>query len=372
MKIGIDGRLWSESGIGRYIRNLVENLGEVDTQNSYVLFLLKKNLEVSLPQNFKKVEADIPWYGFAEQLKFPKIVDSQKLDLMHFPHFNIPIFYKGKFIVTIHDLIHQHFKMKRATTLNPLVYQIKHLTYKQVFTQSLKKSRKIITVSDYVKTCLIREMKVDDKKISVTKEAVEDKVINLSKKINEKDIKNILDKFKIRPPFLFYVGNAHPHKNVEGLIKAFLEIRRSYQYLQLVLSGNDHYFWQKIKKEYAQSEIIFTGHVSDEELVALYKSCRAFVMPSFEEGFGIPLLEAMACETAVVSSNKASLPEVGGDAVLYFDPKNQKDMVDKISQVLNSNNLRKDLIEKGEKRYKNFSWRDLATETMQTYQKIDS
>ncbi len=183
------------------------------------------------------------------------------------------------------------------------------------------------------------------------------------------------NKFSIKPPFIFYVGNAHPHKNVEGLIKAFLNLRQKYQYLQLVLSGNDHYFWDRVKKEFNQKDIIYTGFVSDEELVALYKSSQVFVMPSFEEGFGIPILEAMAFNTPVVSSNAGSLKEIGGDAALYFDPsprhsersEESNDMEEKIMKVLNDQKLGKELIEKGKKRVKLFSWKNLAEETLKIY-----
>lgn len=362
--------MWSESGIGRYIRNLVENLGEADRQNKYVLFLLKKNLNVIVPENFSKVEADIPWYGFSEQIKFPQIIKSQKVDLMHFPHFNVPVLYRGKFIVTIHDLIHQHFRMRRASTLNPLIYQIKHLSYKQVFYQSLKNSQKIITVSDYVKDCLKKEMSVPERKIIVTKEAAEERIITQSQKISSARIEETLKKLNIRTPFIFYIGNAHPHKNVEGLIKAFLILKDKFPDLQLVLAGNDHYFWGRIKKEFQNKDINYPGYITDDELICLYKSAEAFVMPSFEEGFGIPILESFACECPVISSNRASLPEVGGNACLYFDPSDISDITEKIAKVLDSQTIRNELIEKGLSRYRDFSWKKLADETMSVYNQI--
>ena len=138
--------------------------------------------------------------------------------------------------------------------------------------------------------------------------------------------------------------------------------------LKLVLSGSDHYFWSRIKEEFTHKDIIYTGFITDKELVALYKSAECFVMPSFEEGFGIPLLEAMACSCPIISSNAGSLPEVGGNAAIYFDPKNIDDVVDKISKVLNDQKLRKTLIEKGQKRYKLFSWQKLTKQTLEVYQ----
>lgn len=366
-RVGIDARLWSESGVGRYIRNLITKLSKLDHNNQYFIFLQKQNLEIKLPKNFTKVEVNIPWYSLSEQINLPGVLNKLNLDLVHFPHFNVPIFYRGKFVVTIHDLIHQHFKMQRASTLNPLIYHFKHLAYKRVFSSALKRSEQIITVSEFVKGQLRKECNVPGRKITVALEGVEENILDLSERITQKDMKNVLLKFKISPPFLFYVGNAHPHKNVEGLIEAFLTLRRNYQYLKLVLSGSDHYFWQEIREKYDHRDIIYTGFINDPELVALYKSAQCFVMPSFEEGFGIPLLEAMASNCPVVSSVAGSLPEVGGNAALYFDPKRIDDITEKIMFVLNNLNIRKELIGRGQKRFKQFSWDKLAIETLKIY-----
>jgi glycosyltransferase involved in cell wall biosynthesis len=371
MRIGIDARFYSEAGIGRYIRNLISELSKIDNENQYFIFLLNKNFDkVSLPKNFTKVRANFKWYGFSEQIKFPQLLGKYKLDLVHFPHFNIPIFYRGPFVVTIHDLIHQNFQMKRVTSHSPLIYKIKQKGYSKAFSTALKKSQKVITVSDYVKLELIDKWKVGSGKIVVTKEAAEEKFITLSRKISNAQAKKTLDKYNIHPPFIYYLGNAHPHKNVEGLINAFMILRKNYQYLTLVLSGHDHYFWERIKKENQQKDIIYTGYVTDEEAIAILKSAACYVQPSFEEGFGIPLLEAFAVGTPVASSDAASLPEVGGDAATYFDPKNPENMAKIIQNVLNNQKLRTDLIKKGQERYKLFSWEKMAKETLRIYKSV--
>jgi len=363
MKIALDARMLNESGIGRYIRNLIKELQKVDSENEYFVLLLEKDFNsLKLNENFKKVLADIRWYGLAEQIRLPSIINKLKPDLVHFPHFNVPIFFKGKFVVTIHDLIHQHFQMRRATLHDPLTYKVKQIGYKVIFKNAIKKSEKILVPSNYVKNLLTYDWGVKNEKIVVTPEAVDDKIIEKSQ--------ILLKRLNIRQPYIFYVGNAHPHKNVEGLIRVFRELRGKYQYLQLVLAGGDHYFWQRVRKDFQDPNIIYTGTVSDEELVALYKGAKAFVMPSFEEGFGIPLLEAMACGCPVVSSNAGALQEVGGNAAIYFDPHNLEDMIQKISQALNSENLRKSLIEKGKQRVKLFSWEKLARQTLEVYHSV--
>lgn len=358
-KIVIDGRMINESGIGRYIKNLITHLQTLDHKNEYLILHLKEDFQkLEYSKNFHKILANFRWYGVNEQVRLLKVLKELKPDLVHFPHFNIPFFYSGKFIVTIHDLIHQHFSMQRATTHGSVVYKLKQFGYKKVFKKALTSSAKILVPSNFVKEQLITSWNVESQKITVTYEAVDEKILNLSRKILKKDTKK---------PYIFYVGNAHPHKNVEGLIKVFKDLKGKYSNLQLVLSGSDHYFWQTIKKEYQDKDIIYTGQISDEQLTASYKNAICFVMPSFEEGFGIPILEAMACSCPVVSSNAGSLPEIGGDACLYFNPGETKDMYEKIEMVLQSDKLKKDLISKGAARVKGFSWKRLSEQTLEVY-----
>lgn len=381
MRIGIDARMYSQSGIGRYIRNLLNQLEEIDKKNEYFVLLKKEDFDnVDFKKNFQKILADFSWYGVTEQIKLPSILKSLKLDLVHFPHFNVPLFYKGNFVVTIHDLIHQHFNMKRATTHSPFIYKLKQLGYTKIFKNALQRSKKILVPSNYVKNLLTEGWKIRNEKIEVTPEAVDDKMQTIVTKMSTKKIQEMLSDLKIDSPYIFYLGNAHPHKNVEGLIDIFLKLQKKYPDLRLVLSGNDHYFWQKIQKDIMQNGldeyIRFTGYITDEQAVALYKGAVLFVQPSFEEGFGIPLLEAMSCGCPVVSSNAGSLPEVGGlsdgGAVLYFDPKDKEDFFEKIEKVLLSERLRQDLIKKGKERVKEFSWKALAKKTLEVYESCNS
>lgn len=367
MRIGIDCRMWNESGIGRYIRNLVYELAELDHENEYVLFLRKKDV-LQAKVDFQKVVADIAWYGIDEQRKFPKIIYDQKIDLMHFPHFNVPVMYQGKYIVTIHDLIHHKFSMRRASTLGPVIHKIKQLGYRIIFRRAIYGAEKIITVSDYVKNDLIKTYALDESKIVVTPEGVDPEIIKLSKTLTKSESQKIMAKKGIKGDYIFYVGNAHPHKNIEGLIESFVEVQKTFPKLKLVLAGRENYFWHNLMKKYSKiAGIRYLGFLDDKELVAAYKSARLFVLPSFEEGFGIPLLEAFTMQTPVVSSNKASLPEVGGDACIYFDPTNISDMKEKICKVLENIDLRDQLIVKGKQRLANYSWKKMAQETLSVY-----
>ena len=372
MKIAIDARMFDESGIGRYIRNLIEKLSTLDFENDYYILLRKKNYNnLVFNKNFHRVLADFRWYGLSEQIKLPKILNSIDPDIVHFPHFNVPIFYKGKFIVTIHDLIHQHFKMTRSTTHDPILYNLKQFGYSKVFKKAVTDSEIIITPSNYVKNLLITEWNVLAEKIKVTHEGVDEKILENIKNYTNISAERILGKYNITKPYIFYVGNAHPHKNVEGLVKAFSTLKKTHENLSLVLSGGDHYFWQRIRKEVSEKNIVFTNSISDEELAIFYKNAQCFIMPSFEEGFGIPLLEAMSLGCPVVSSESGSLKEIGGDAAIYFNPKNILEMVEKILIILNDEKLRNKLIEKGKKRVKEFSWSILAKQTLEVYKSCE-
>src|SRR3989344_2595269 len=156
MKIGIDARFVGPQGrgLGKYTEKLILNLAKIDAKNQYVIFLREANwsyLPITKYKNFTKILADVPWYSAQEQYKLPPIFKSQNLDLLHVPHFNVPVFYRGKFIVTIHDLIHHKFSETSATTKNPIIFKLKRLGYKKVIENAIYKSEKIITPSKYVK-----------------------------------------------------------------------------------------------------------------------------------------------------------------------------------------------------------------------------
>ena len=173
MKILIDARLFGpeHTGNGRYTMNLIDNLVKVDTKNDYIVLLRRDNYDKSsFPQNWKKVVADFKHYSFSEQFKLPFLISKYKPDVVHFPHFNVPLFYFGKYIVTIHDLIMHKFTGGEATTRRFPVYQIWRLGYHIAFLKAIFGSVKIIVPSQTVKNEVIEYYKVDPKKIVVTYE----------------------------------------------------------------------------------------------------------------------------------------------------------------------------------------------------------
>ncbi|MDD4271954.1 MAG: glycosyltransferase, partial [Patescibacteria group bacterium] len=219
-RIGIDARFYGPlgKGLGRYTQEIVDNIIKLDRDNEYVIFLRRENFNDFKNNNpkVKKVLADIGWYTLTEQILLPYYIWREQPDLMHFPHFNVPIFCPVKFIVTIHDLILIKFPTLRATTLGPVIYKIKNLAYRFVISSAVKRAKKVLAVSDYTKQTIVEQFKIASDKVIVTYEGVAELTKAPFNKGGGGDL--------ISQPYLLYVGNAYPHKNLEGLIKVFSEI----------------------------------------------------------------------------------------------------------------------------------------------------
>jgi len=374
MRIGIDARFLGPlgKGLGRYTQKLVTHLEKIDQQNQYFVFLRKDNWNDYYPtnKNFKKVLADYQWYTWQEQLQMPKILNKYQLDLVHFPHFNVPLGYRRDFVTTVHDLILIQFPTKRATTLGPLLYKFKYFGYRQVIKHAVKKAQRVITVSNYTKKQLVDFFKIKPAKISVTYEAssgVESGQLIMPET-------DFLRDYNITKPYLLYVGNAYPHKNLEGLLKAFKEIaKQEHQRYQLVLVGKNDYFYQRLEKEaealglLKNDQVVFFGFASEKQLADLYRQAELYIFPSFMEGFGLPPLEAMSYELPVVSSDSSCLPEILGEAAMYFNPRDQQSMIKVVRQVLSNQQIQDDLKAQGLKQVQKYSWEKCAQETLAVY-----
>ena len=379
-KIGIDARFYGPigKGLGRYTQEIVDNILKIDSDHDYVIFLRKENINELIVDNYlnvKKVATDVRWYSWKEQLLMPYYIWREKLDLVHFPHFNVPIFVPVKFIVTIHDLILTKFKTVRATTRHPLVYNIKDFFYRIIIKRALRKSKKIITVSDFTKNDIISQFGVNPEKIEVTYEGS----ANLAKGkdslfASKLDSSEVLNQHNIDNPFCLYVGNAYPHKNLFFLIENFKYFYQQDNNLRLVLVGKEDYFYKELKdfscKVFSDSHnfpVIFAGYVPDEQLEVLYKKALVYIFPSKYEGFGLPPLEAMARGCPVLSSNTSSMPEVLGGAALYFDPSDKDDFIKKLNEIIRNEDLRSQMIDRGLKQAKKYNWWDCAFKTFNIY-----
>src|SRR3989344_4650826 len=284
MRIGIDARLWNQTGVGRYIRNLVKNLQEIDFKNEYVLIDKKEDFDAIHNSEFiiqnskwKIVETDIKWHSLKEQIELPKLLNKENLDLVHFPYFSMPLLYKKPFVVTIHDLIVHHFPTGRASTLPFPLYKIKRKGYERVIDHAVKKSEKIIVPLYAVKEDLIRTLNVPAEKIIVTYEGVDKKISNIKYQISN------ITRNKYGKYFL-YVGNAYPHKNLERLIAAFTKFSKKTgtENVKLFLVGKDDFFYKRLEKKVKEQDldsVIFLHNVTDKDLSKFYKNAIALVIP---------------------------------------------------------------------------------------------
>lgn len=379
MRIGIDARFYGPvgKGLGRYTQKLIENLERVDDSNQYFIFLKRDGFRSYEPKNrnFKKVLADYHWYTFSEQLKFPKLLKKYRLDLVHFPHFNVPLFYLGKFVVTIHDLILIHFPTIRSSTLSPVLYWIKFLVYKIVIKSAVYRSNRIIAVSEFTKKDILENYRsVPQEKIQVTYEACEDYCMLSPNKDDE-----ILNRYGIIKPYVVYVGNVYPHKNAESLAMAFKTINKKSQpdhkkeKIGLVFIGSEDYFYKRLKKfveENNISDILFAGFVPDHELDIVFHNALAYARPSLYEGFELPPLEAMAKGVPVISSRHSCATEILGDSAYYFDALDIDEIAQAVRKIADDKGLRDDLIKKGYEQVKKYSWKRMARKTLEVYQSI--
>lgn len=355
----------SFTGIGRYCMELVLQLSKIDTFNSYVLFFNEPEYsKFKVPnERFSKIFVGAKHYSTSEQIGFLKKIKNAKLDLMHFTHFNAPLLYKEPSIVTIHDLTLSFFPGKK---MNRIWHRA---AYQMVLRSAVKKASHIIAVSNHTKEDLKKLLHVKDEKISVIHEGISEGVEVIK---DQERLKKTAQRYKLPERFLLYTGVWRYHKNLVGLIKAFKLIKSEKNYPgKLVLTGKPDPSYPEIKEAIKnlqlEDEVISTGLVPEDDLVALLNLAEVFVFPSFYEGFGLPPLEAFSCGTPVAASNRSCIPEICGDAAVFFDPENEAEMADKINLILKSPSLRDNLIERGFERIKRFSWKNMAKETLEIY-----
>lgn len=367
MTIGIDIRLWNQTGVGRYIRNLVLNLYVIDKKNNYVLFVNSKDrIEVEekiINSKWKVIVTDIKWHSLSEQINFSRIISKENPDLMHFPYISVPVFYNKPYVVTVHDLIPLHFTTGKASTLPLPLYLFKRIGYERVIRNAIKRAQAVIVPSDFVKEDVKKTFKINEEKIVVTKEATEEGLGWNTKEGRQKteDLGQ-----KTNGKYFLYVGNAYPHKNLERLIKGFNIFNK--KNIKLILVGKSDHFYRNLEVKFKSENIIFYGSASEEQLRQLYGNCLALVQPSLMEGFGLTVLEAMANKCLVLASNIPVIRELAKDTIVYFNPLSAEDIA-KQMEFVHLGKTPDDLKEKAYLRSKEFSWEKTAKETLEVYEK---
>lgn len=348
------------TGSGRYVERMIHYLQEVDSAHRYTILVKPADFEGWRPSNanFTKVICPYKEFTFSEQTGFLQQLNKLRADLVHFPFVQQPILYRGLSVTTIQDLTTARF---RNPTKNPVVFTIKQMVYKFVNRYVARKARLLITPSEFVKHDIAQFAGISEDKITVTYEAATELP---------------------RPPepieylqnqrFIMYLGRPLPHKNLWRLVEAYRLLQPDFPGLKLVLASKKDEAYRmiedRIKKEGIEG-VIFTDFISDNALLWLYQHCEAYIFPSLSEGFGLPALEAMAHGAPLVSTNATCSPEIYGDAAHYFNPLDVNDMAAKIKEVLENPDLRKELIEKGQKQAAKYSWRRMAEQTVAVYKK---
>lgn len=327
MRVGIDCRKIADFGIGTYARGLLQGLASLEGNDEYVAFVPPHAV---VPQGIERVIVDVPNYSIREQFVMRRAIAKARIDLFHSAHYVLP-WTSCPSIATLHDVIQFHFPPR-----NPLA----RMYVRVMYPRACRKSVRVITVSEASKRGIVEVLGCDAAKIAVTPNGIDG--IFFEEHPRADDLGR----------YFLYVGNDKPHKNVPRLIDALGNHR-------LVMVG----------AEFAQyrDRVTATGFVSAKRLAEIYRGAIALVMPSLEEGFGLPVAEAMACGTPVIASKIDALREVTGGAALYVDPHSVGDIANALQRMANDESLRAELSMRGKARAQEFTWRRCAERTRDVY-----
>jgi glycosyltransferase involved in cell wall biosynthesis len=369
-KIVIDARMYGaeQTGIGKYIARLLQYVPPLMPEAEFVVFMRQPEFGnfMSPHLNVKKRKTSAYWYGYKEQALFPAEIASEKPDLVHFPHFNVPLLYRGKFIVTIHDLTPHSFPGPKMNSF------WRRSMFRLVFGHALRASHEVIAVSQYTKSDILKRFGkyVLAEKIHVLYEGVDEEFLESGDRSESVRILN--DKYGIARPFILYTGVWREHKNITGLVEAYAMLRNKYkQTYDLVLCGKEQLtypeprlMWERLGMGH---NVKCPGFIPQEDLRHFYRAAALTVIPSFAEGFGFIGLESLACGTPVASSNTTSLPEVLRDAAAYFDPHSTAEMADAMNRILSDSVLRNGLLTGGRRVVSSYDWHTTARATAECY-----
>jgi glycosyltransferase involved in cell wall biosynthesis len=374
VKIAIDIRTIDKprSGVGYYVTNLVEQLMTIDDANRYCLISNDAGFDKGLTGagNFRhchtRISNENHLFGdIWENTVLPRSLEKMGIDIFHGPAFMIPLF-KGdlRTVATIHDIV--------AFILPHTIPKKYSLYMKLLISQVVKRADRIISVSESTKADLVTWLGTPEDKIDVVPQGVSSRFVPASP---DDDGQTIRKKYGIRGDYYLFVGNLEPRKNLIRIMQAFEAARDSLgRDIQLVVCGKKGWLYDDIIAAYHRikrdSEIILTNYVDERDLLGLYQHARIFLFPTLYEGFGMPVLEAMAAGAPVVTSNVSSFPEICGDAALLVDPYDIGAIAGAILDVEDSAELRAELRERGLRRVQDYTWRATAEKTLDVYRSL--
>ena len=367
MRIAIDARKLRDFGIGTYIRNILIELSRLDQTTEYVV-LCRPDDQGSgevLGRNFRMVPETAPTYSIAEQIRIPLSLARERVTMVHEPHYVLPPAIRCRSVVTIHDCIHLMFPQY-------LPSKLAYVYAKGSMWSATRKADRVLTVSEASKRDILRFFDIPPEKVAVIYNAIDERFLGPADTVRM-DLTR--QRYQLDHPFVLYVGNIKPHKNIERLVEAFAIARRTGpDNLTLIIIGDELSKYpvlrQSVHRHKLDKHVRFLGFQPQETLAAFYRLARAFVFPSLYEGFGLPPLEAMACGTPVVTSNVSSLPEICGDAALLVDPHDSNAIADAIILAVTDETLRADMIARGLARARDFSWPQSVGKIHQIYMDV--
>lgn len=361
-KLFINGTILDErpTGLGVYVKNVVSKLKEKD--ENFTVFCPINIEGVDVVKTTEKLKTSYKKKGGLVRFLWTQFVLPFKVgknDIVYHPFQYLSLFSRAKQIITIHDFIPLYY---------PEVAKHQYYYYKFIMPILLKKAYKVICISENTKNDVLKFYNIDSDKLVKIYNGYDRELFNVN---NVRE--DILEKYNITRPYFIAVGAGYSHKNLETALNAFSEIVNKFD-SEFVIVGKDSNYILKlkelVKKLHIEKQVKFIGYVPDEDLPTLYNKSKAFVYPTLYEGFGLPILEAMACETVVLTSNNSSLPEVYGDAALDFDAKDEKEIVNKMKLVLTDSKLREKLIELSKKQIAKFTWDNTAEGVVKIVEKF--
>lgn len=372
MRIAFDIRKLNEFGVGTYIRNLVQNLAELDHEDQFFLVCHERDREElsHLPGNFLFLPDHTNDSSLWNDLYLPYALRKNQIQLLHTPHYQAPRFLRCKSVITVHDCVHILFP-NYAPSKN--AYERARKATKR----TIRSCSHIFAVSEATQRDLIRLFSVPAEKITVVYNAIDERVV---RDVTLEEQRRVLERYQIQDPFLLYAGNIKPHKNIARIIEAFSVLKSElkddsrWKSLKLMIIGDElskHQFLRRtVIRSGVQHEVRFLGFVPYDTLKVFYRSAEIFVFPSLYEGFGLPPLEAMANGTPVLTSNVSSLPEILGDAALMVNPENVFEISKGLKHLLFDSHLRAGLVGKGYQQVRLYSWKIAAKIVWETYRRI--
>jgi len=361
MKIAFDLRRIGNPGIGRYMKCLAESIIAQAPEHEYLLILPPQSERMVHAPNARKLCTSLKYYSFREQFELPRILTRHKVDLLHSPHFLLPLIRPCPAVATIHDVIYMACPEDLPSLAGRLYYRIMMHACSRMATR-------IVTDSKHSKDEIARYLHADPAKIEVVYPAVDP---CFQSPTDAAEVASVWSRFGIDRDYILCVGIYKPRKNHAALLKAFQLLLNSGIQLQLVIAGpmaEGEPILRGLAQELGIAQHVrFTGFINDSGLRALYSGARVYVCPSLYEGFGFTVLEAMACGTPVVCSSATSLPEVAGKAALYFDPHKPEKMATQLLRALSDDAVRASLIANGRTNLLRFNWEETARQTLAVY-----